>query len=154
MDDADWWLGFVLITCFFYELLKRPKPPERRKWYGLKSLGVTFFTFVVLWCQVPQRVLFDFCKPTLEKLVASAPTDVKGGKELNQRAGPYWVDSYSADSRGGVYFRMATGPDGPDTISYGFVHKPNDKGTPYGNARYYLVHFSGDWYQFSVSNDN
>jgi hypothetical protein len=87
--------------------------------------------------------------------VDAAPVDAVRGKELERQIGPYWVDRYGTDRRGGVYFRTHTGPDGigPDQMSYGFAFQPNDQGTPFGNAGYQFRHLFGDWYVFAASDD-
>ena len=65
------------------------------------------------------------------------------------------VDEYTADPRGGVYFRVHRGHDGigPDVMSYGFVYKPNRIGTPFGAAGYHLFRLGNDWYWFRASDD-
>jgi hypothetical protein len=54
-----------------------------------------------------------------------------------------------------TFFRTHTGPDGlgPDQTSYGFAFRPNDQGTPFGNAHYQHHHLFGGWYAFAASND-
>ena len=32
--------------------------------------------------------------------------------------------------------------------SFGFVHKPNPDGSPFGDSGYELQHLTGDWYSF------
>jgi hypothetical protein len=87
--------------------------------------------------------------------IDTAPISRYGGKPLGHRLGFYSVDRYAADPRGGAYFRTHAGPDGigPDTMSYGFAHRPNPEGSPFGRAGYHLSHVVGDWYVFSASND-
>jgi hypothetical protein len=63
------------------------------------------------------------------------------------------VDEYAADPRGGVYFRVETAPDGPDTISYGFAFKPNPEGSPFGNAHYSRTRLTGEWFSYQASDD-
>jgi hypothetical protein len=113
-----------------------------------------FGTLGLLWFHVPQRFVFVSCQVELRKLVDDAPTGEFRGEELHRRVGPYRVDRYAADERGGVFFRTATGPDGigPDEMSYGFAFRPNGRGTPFGNARYWQDHLLGDWYVFGASN--
>ena len=77
------------------------------------------------------------------------------GAPLNRRLGFYGVDEYAADPRGGVYFRVYTGGDGigPDQMSYGFAHKPNSEGSPFGAASYRVHRLGGDWFWFEASDD-
>jgi len=100
---------------------------------------------------VPRRVAFALSRSAFEETCKSAP---EGWHELNSRLGLYHVDEYATDSRGGVFFRVNTGPDGfIDTMSYGFAYQPNREGTPFGAAHYELSHLTGDWYEFQASND-
>jgi len=71
----------------------------------------------------------------LRRLVDTVPPDEFRVKELSQQVGPYRVDRFGADQRGGVYFRTYTGADGigPDETSYGFALS-HGHGTPFGNA--------------------
>jgi len=74
---------------------------------------------------------------------------------LDRWLGIYHVDEWASDQRGGVYFRTGTGPDGigPDTMSYGFVYRPNREGSPFGASHYMVRRLGGDWYWFRASND-
>lgn len=114
-----------------------------------------FGTLGLLWLHVPQRVAFAFCYADLGDLVDDVPNNELRGKKLGRRVGPYHVDRYAADRRGGVFFRTAARPDwiGPDQMSYGFVFLPNGLGTPFGNSYYHQHHLFGDWYVFAVSDD-
>ena len=71
---------------------------------------------------------------------------------MNRRLGIYEVGEYAADPRGGVYFRVYDGRYnfGPDRMSYGFAYKPNDKGSPFGEARYRVFPLGHDWYWFQA----
>ncbi len=113
-------------------------------------------SLILLWFGIPRRVAFLLSRPAFERLVATAPANRYEGEPLGRRLGLYDVDRYAADPRGGVYFRTHAGPDGigPDTMSYGFVFRPNPEGTPFGKAGYGLSYMVGDWYCFSASNDN
>jgi hypothetical protein len=150
-----WFL--LLIGLALRDLATRPHPPNRRRWWGVRSAAVMFGTMALLWFDVPQRSAFAFCAPDLRLFVDEAPLcEGREGVSLGQQIGPYRVDRYAADKRGGVYFRTATGPDGlgPDRMSYGFAFCPNWRGTPFGNARYSHRHLFGDWYVFAASEDN
>lgn len=84
-----------------------------------------------------------------------APATGYQGEALGRLLGFYFVDRYAADPRGGFYVRTHTGADGigPDTMNCGFAFRPNSAGTPFGTAKYGLLHIVGDWYCFSASND-
>jgi hypothetical protein len=111
-------------------------------------------SLVFTWFGIPRRVAFHLSRPAFERHLVTAP-DRYEGESLGRRLGVYYVDRYAADPRGGVFFRTHAGPDGigPDTMSYGFVLRPNREGTPFGKAGFELSHVFGDWYCFSASND-
>ncbi|MGO9341000.1 MAG: hypothetical protein ACLP6E_00575, partial [Acidimicrobiales bacterium] len=69
------------------------------------------------------------------------------------RLGVYHVDRLATDSRGGIYFRTRSGPDGfyTGSMTYGFSHRPNQAGSPFGDEKYALSHVVGDWYAFQAS---
>ena len=103
---------------------------------------------------VPRRVAFALSRSAFDEASASAPIPEQEGAATNSRIGLYYVDCYARDPRGGVFFRVNTGPDGfIDTMSYGFAYQPNREGTPFGAAHYELSHLTGDWYEFQASND-
>ena len=150
---AFWFL--LLVSLALRDFATRPKSPARRRWWGLRSAAIMFCTLALLWFHVLQRAVFAFCYGDLQGLVDSAPMDEFRGEELGRQVGPYRVDRYAADKRGGVFFRTATGPDGigPDEMSYGFAFQPSGQGTPFGNARYRQCHLFGEWYVFAASSD-
>jgi hypothetical protein len=108
---------------------------------------------VFLYFQVPLRVAFLFSRPAFDRAVTYSRE--WWDKKASARLGIYTVDSCCIDPRGGVYFRTFQGVDGisPDTMSHGFVFKPNPTGTPFGRAGYQYSHLIGDWYSFAASND-
>jgi hypothetical protein len=156
--------SFPLLGCWFLllvglalrDLCARPEPRARRhqRW-GVRSAGVMLGTLALLWLHVPQRAALAFCYADLGQLVEGAPAAGFRGEELGRQVGPYRVDRYATDERGGVFFRTATGADGigPDEMSYGFAFRPNGRGAPFGNARYRQRHLFGDWYAFAASDD-
>ena len=149
-SGSCWWSAWPSATS--------PPGRNRRPGTGGGACGrrrTMFVTLGLLWFHVPQRVAFAFCFSDLRGLVDDAPADEFRGEELGRQVGPYRVDRYAADKRGGVFFRTATGPDGigPDQMSYGFAFRPNGQGTPFGNAHYRHRHLFGDWYVFAASDD-
>jgi hypothetical protein len=147
-----WFL--LLLVVGLHDIVARTEPTVRRRRWGLVSAAILFGTLGFLWLHIPQRLVFAFCYADLQSLTDDASTD--GDKERIRRVGPYQVDVYLADRRGGVFFRTSTGPDGlgPDQMSYGFALRPNNLGSPFGNAHYRLHHLFGDWFGFAVSNDS
>ena len=130
----------------------------------VSSSGIKFFllagiigiiSIVVVAFSVPRRIVFPLFSSSFQAHVDTAPISSYRGHDLDEQVGVWKVDRYGRDPRGGVYFRTATGPDGlgPDQMSYGFVWKPNQSGSPFGNADYYTARLAGDWYYFKVSND-
>ncbi len=104
---------------------------------------------------VPRRIAFAISRSSFEQSVQTAPAPGRPETPPGSHFGVYHVDEYAADSRGGVFFRVYTGPDGigPDRMSYGFVFKPNPEGTPFGAAGYETHRLSRDWYWFCASDD-
>jgi hypothetical protein len=150
-----WFL--LLVALALRDIVKRPEAGAPRRWLGVASAGVMFCTIGLLSFDVPQRVGLAICHARFQRLAeAVPPVGFRGrDREINLRVGPYRVDRFAADERGGVFFRTATGPDGigPDRMSYGFAWRPNREGTPFGRARYELVHLFGGWYSFQASDD-
>jgi hypothetical protein len=145
----------LLGSCWLIELLKKRTPPERRPWrLALATSAVALGTATALWFHTSRAIAFSGCAAELEAERPNAPVS-EDGQPFDRRVGPYTVDKYATDTRGGVFFRTARGPDGigPDEMSYGFVYQPNPSGTPFGNSSYELTHLFGDWYTFSVSDD-
>ena len=145
----------MLVALGFRDLASVRETRSRRHRWGILSAGIMFSTIALLYLHVPQRIAFAFCYADLQELVDNAPADEFRGKEIGRQIGPYRVDRYGADQRGGVFFRTATGPDGigPDQMSYGFAFRPNGKGSLFGNSRYSQRHLFGDWYVFAASDD-
>src|ERR1700678_4186252 len=128
------------------------RPSGRNRWFA-KFAPSLIAIVVFLYFKIPLRVAFLFSRPAFDRAVTN------GGEwwdeKLSARLGIYTVDSCRIDARGGVYFRTLQGADGisPDTMSHGFVLKPNPTGTPFGRAGYQYTQVIGDWYSFCASND-
>ncbi len=106
---------------------------------------------------LPFYVAFRLAQPALDAAVSTATPSSRSrerSEPLGQFFGPYLVDRYGADPRGGVYFRVMTLPDMFDTLSGGFVFRPNRDGTPFGRAKYEVFPLRGDWYWFWASDDS
>ncbi|WP_145366925.1 hypothetical protein [Maioricimonas rarisocia] len=129
---------------------------SRSGWlWGLCSVAVLGVMVMILWLRVPQRAGLAMCLGQLRPLTVDAPVNESGGTRSDVRLGPYRVDRYGGDARGGVFFRTADGPDGlgPDRMSYGFAFRPNGEGSPFGNAAYRQQQLTDEWYTFAASND-
>ena len=111
-------------------------------------------TYAALRFYIPRRVAFAVVCPEFARHVAAAPVS-ESGVPLDRRLGIYRVDEYATDARGGTYFRTGYTADGigPDRLSYGFAHRPNGAGSPFGAARYRVWRLSRDWYWFRASDD-
>ncbi len=115
-------------------------------------LAMLFVTGALLWLHVPRRIGFEFSRSAFEQRL---PESRRGDSTIARRIGLYPVDEMRVDARGGVYFRVDSGLDGisPDTMSYGFVHEPNDAGSPFGASKYRTRRLGGGWSWFQASND-
>jgi hypothetical protein len=144
-------LGVTWLVVVIYGTRRSAAPPLHARAVRVAPLMVSM-TFGLLLFYIPRRIAFAACVGQFEKHVPAARAGATSGPAF---MGIYYVDKYEADPNGGVYFRTGTTADGigPDTLSYGFAHRPNRKGTPFGAARYRVYHLFGDWYWFQASND-
>jgi hypothetical protein len=147
-------IGGIALVVLVVRMRVRDPADSRAPIVCLFLAGVIpFASFVVAATGVPRRAAFVLCRSSFESLVDSASISEYKGEVLDRRLGIFYVDRYAADSRGGVYFRTTTSPDGPDETSYGFAYKPNPEGSPFGNACYRTLRLTGDWFLFRASND-
>jgi len=108
-----------------------PRPWGRGASVPLRSIIVApllvVATFALLLFYVPRRATFAACRSAFDRQLSSPPSVGASAVPLDRWLGIYHVDEWASDQRGGVYFRTGTGPDGigPDTMSYGFVYRPN-----------------------------
>lgn len=118
-------------------------------------LALLFGTYILLEFYVPCRIAFAVSREAFEQTIPLATLSTYGGVALNRQLGVFTVDEFASDARGGVYFRVHDGGAGfgPDIMSYGFVYKPNQNGTPFGSAGYCVFPLGDDWYWFKVSDD-
>jgi hypothetical protein len=149
-------VGLVGLVSLIVLVRKRKLRGVRIPWMRMAvAFALLFGTYVLLKFYVPRRIAFAASRSAFEQMVPqAAPSDYQGAP-LNRRLGIYEVDEYAADPRGGVYFRVYKGRDGigPDVMSYGFAHKPNRQGTPFGAAHYRVFRLGNDWYWFRASDD-
>ena len=148
-------LAIVVVAISLYRRGKA-KPPERfPKGEAIAAAVVAVVTLALLVFCIPRRTAFVLSRSAFDAAVQSAPTSARGGVRLQRRLGVYRVDQHAADPRGGVYFCVHRGTDGigPDVMSYGFAHRPNELGSPFGAAHYATFHVVGHWYWFRASDD-
>lgn len=149
--------GVVALVGLIVLARRRKLRAVRVPWGRAAVVGALLFgTYVLLKFYVPRRVAFAASRASFERMVPQAPpSPARGVAPLNTRLGIYSVDAYAADPRGGVYFRVYSGADGfgPDRMSYGFAHRPNPTGTPFGAARYRTFPLGDGWYWFRASDD-
>jgi hypothetical protein len=108
-------------------------------------------TPILLVTNVPRRVVFLQYRAEFEKLLEQAPPPgSRAVVGLNADLRIYWVDQWGTDARGGTYFRTMAG-SGPGGASFGFAHRPNPDGSPFGDNGYRLQHLTGDWYSFAAA---
>lgn len=117
------------------------------------ALLLLALTYGLLSFSLPCRIVFFLSRPQFEKLLAHAPPTEPGRQPLNQFLGLIRVGDYARDPRGGTYFRVNESSWMIDTTSFGFVHRPNPLGSPYGAAFYSLKPLSNDWYIFRACVD-
>jgi hypothetical protein len=131
----------------------RPGKPRRRG-TAVVVLVCLVVTPLLLLNAVPRRLMFRQHQSEFEALLPQAPPAgdhaVVG---LNADLSIFWIDQWGTDVRGGTYFRTVAGRDRgrADRRSYGFAHRPNGQGSPFGDERYELQHLTGDWYSFAAT---
>lgn len=148
------WAIYVLVI-FVRDAARMPDDSSKRDHWGLWSGLVMFITMALLSFGVPQRIGFALCYTGFQDLVDEGEAQQWQREDLNMQVGPYRVDRYAKDRRGGVFLRTYVGFDGigPDQMSYGFAFRPNRQGTPFGNAGYRRWRLFGEWYFFATSDD-
>ena len=159
-------IGFLVVvavlTIGFVDIFTTPDK-RRRGVLIVRGVLIAFFLLLGISClslYAVKRAFFTYTpfeeiEPELRRIAEQPATQMDVPLPLNRWFGSYYVDEYAVDSRGGVYFRTSTGPDGfgPDTVSRGFCLDPNPDGSPFG-AKYYEPDSIGNgWYRFMVSND-
>ena len=104
---------------------------------------------------VPRRLAFRLSRPAFEEVLQEARSSPGGMLDVDRWLGIYEVDECAVDERGGVYFRTYECQAGiwVDRMSFGFVHEPNEEGSPFGAADYHGYRVSGDWYVFEANDD-
>ena len=140
-----------------WHLLRPVRPGQsRRRGSAVVVLLCLAVSPILLGTHTPRRLVFQRHQAEFEELLGQAPL---GGNRvvvpLNADLSIYWVDHCGTDARGGTYFRTVSGwADGrADRRSFGFAHRPNADGSPFGDARYEIQHLTGDWYSFSATDD-
>lgn len=133
----------------------RPGVPRRRG-LALVVFLCLGFTPLLLLTATPRRLLFRQHQDEFEALLAQAPPPGNRVVGLNADLRLFWIDQWGTDPRGGTYFRTIAGRDDrgrADRRSYGFAHRPNDQGSPFGDGQYELQHLTGDWYSFAATDE-
>src|SRR5687767_7558794 len=143
-------VGAALAVIAAILAVRRLRQPRRR--WAVVVLVVAVLAPVVLLTHVPRRVLFAQYRSQFEALLERAPpAGDRAVVPLNADLNVYWVDQWGTDARGGTYFRTMSGLGPDDRRSYGFVHRPNPHGSPFGDVGYELRHLGGDWYSFAAA---
>lgn len=130
----------------------RPGRPRQRR-SALVVLVCLALTPLLLLTATPRWLVFRQHQAEFDALLAQAPPGSNRAVPLNADLNIYWIDQWGTDARGGTYFRTVSGRvDGrADRRSFGFAHRPNAEGSPFGNERYELQHLTGDWYSFAAT---
>ncbi len=115
-------------------------------------------TVLVRASDLPRRVAFEAVRSRFEAmLLATDSIDFDTYRTFDPplQIGPYVVDACARDSRGGTYFRTASGIafEIADTTSFGFAKHPNPEGCPFGAKWYVCEDLGGGWSTFVANND-
>jgi hypothetical protein len=144
-----WWVFADLA----HEVPELAMPGKGRRSRLIAAVLLVTVNCGLLWCGLPRRLGFLHARSAFEACLAAAPAAYASAGKLDWRLGIYHVDRCATDPRGGVYFRTRAGPGGFSSrkVSYGFVHRPNRAGSPFGDEQYALAPIAGDWYSFQAS---
>jgi hypothetical protein len=134
-------------------------PTEERRRHRISALVVLVSlvaTPILLATNQPRRLMFQHYESQFESLLTDAPpAGDRSVTPLNADLALFWIDHWGTDRRGGTYFRTLVSGERGGSVrqSFGFAHKPNPEGCPFGNGHYELQHMTGDWYSFSASDE-
>lgn len=152
-----WLLMVGTIGIFSLKLWQqRSNPSTKVILHHLVSIGLlTFGCAGLLKFYVPRRIAFALSRPAFENYLTEHRFKTYKSPSIDTKIGFYHVEKYAIDQRGGDYFQVHSHGDGlsPDTISYGFVYRPNLEGSPFGAAHYRIYRLGDDWYWFQASDD-
>lgn len=94
----------------------------------------------------PMKLTFRAHKAEFEAALGRMPDGIE---RCSESIGRYRFHSWGRDPLGGEYFETSTVLDNWSPVS-GFVHAPNERGTPWGAGKPQLTRLTGDWYYFVV----
>lgn len=145
---------FATFLLAFHDIVVAFRRSEFKsmKW-GINSAILFFAVSMLLTLDIVRSAVFSYFCSDFRVLLPAAPDRLYRDAHNNQRIGPYVVDLFCKDERGGVYFRTSATPEGPDILSHGFAYRPNLNGAPFGKSSYKINRIYGDWYVFSISDD-
>lgn len=93
----------VVLACAYADFVGRPIAPDRNERLAWKSAGIMFAVFVLIWLSVPMRIAFLLCRSELQKLADDPPIGALRDGRMDRRCGPYHVDRFRLDPRGGEH---------------------------------------------------
>lgn len=162
-------LGFILVLVaimsswlwgppllFSLWIVWRRWPPRTHFWPRkllITALGSLLLSAALVASRWPARLGFHLHRAAFDQARLSLDLDA-APRLVDRPVGMYYIRYAAADPRGGTYFQTRSmGTLGPDSVSFGFAHRPNREGSPFGQAGYRLNSMGGDWYLFMASND-
>jgi hypothetical protein len=116
--------------------------------------GMMICTLLLIGLNLPQKIAFSLSRPAFDAFIAdSVKVDQTCGRSMKQQFGFYQVEECDRDPKGGIYLK--TGQyDFLNSIAYGFVHRPNPKGSTYFGKDIYEYHaVINEWNWFKAGND-
>jgi hypothetical protein len=115
----------------------------RTLWLGSLAIVMATVSFTLVLFGLPRRAIFELFRQSFDARAAD-------GREGPQRIGP-WRVHRELDPRGGVFFSAWSGQKDSDcSVTFGFAHRPNSEGTPFGDRLLELQPLGADWYEFQV----
>lgn len=145
-------ISFIVVTSLWHYELKSRAGTGDRPWDSWRSFWLVFLLFVISvyvgLTIYPLKALFAITRSSFERMATAPPPPRTSGY-----IGCWHFTDFDVDPRGGQYFVTGERSDLIDGYYFGFAHKPNTQGSPFGNAYYRLEHIEGDWYAFRSNSD-
>lgn len=147
-----WLWGPLLLLGLTYAWLRRPSP--QRPWpVRLTAVTATVWllTHMAVVLRLPPRLGFYWSRGAFGRALPEIAERPRG-RPFRRWLGLQWVSHTAVDPRGGTYFQTH-GVGILDGTSYGFVHLPNQEGSPFGDISYQLYPIDNGWYMYEASSD-
>ncbi len=157
-------LSLLGLGVWFRSRRKTQSPTRSPRKNSLRSIqkrmvwitsGVLVCTVLWISLNLPQKIAFSLSRPAFDAFIAdSANVNQVCGRSVKQQFGLYQVEECDRDFYGGIYFKTGSHGFLFNSHDYGFVYRPNSKGSQrFGQETYEYHPVSGEWYWFKAGNE-